>query len=69
MIPGGTFLVRFVGPSRRMFRASLSVLARKGALSTLLLLGGMNWVILLAAAAASWCFIEVEPHHLSLIHI
>ena len=24
----------------------------------------MNWVIMLAVAAAFWCFVEVELHHL-----
>ena len=43
-----------------MFSAPLSVVARKGALSD------MNWVILLAVAAASWRFVEVEPHHLQV---
>ena len=53
-----TFLVRSLGPSRPMFSAVLCLKEPHPGF------GGMNWVIMLAVAAASWCFHEVEPHHL-----
>ena len=53
-----TFLVPSLGPSRRMFSVYLCVKEPRPQF------GGMNCVIMLAIAAASWCFVEVEPHHL-----
>ena len=53
-----TFLVCSLGPSRPMFSAFLCLKETHPGF------GGMNWVIMLAVAAAFWCFHEVEPHHL-----